>query len=649
MNQISCEDTITLRLIKPSVEEIWLKLFPVFTVEQVRSKGKELGYSQEREILSITDFENDSIITFEIRYTGQFQKRTEFSEFTAERAILRSEEILPIGPSAFQFLRLTISVPSDWETIAVGRLLSKNTTTDSTIFVREFDKPLPTLGWICAGKFWRRDAQHRDYSVSVFLDEKDSSSADSILSLSRDVLSFYSEKFIPYRFPNFSIVEVDDWVAGNNVLAIASPSFIMVKKDAFTTKDRFNQIQSILAHEIAHQWWPLSIFIQEEDAAFLSEGMCEYSSRLFHEDRRIVSVRDSLLNHPLLRPLLMRVQKGRDVPLRGRADLRSTPTQYLKAAYVLNMLRQILGKDNFMKLFKEYAENYFEKHAMLQDFKNIAERIYTNPLDDFFNQWIMNKGIPRLRIYNVKSLGKNGQWITTGRVRMVGYEKFSAYVDVYVETPSDEASVRVYVGIDSTGKYLNDVPFEIKSGEKPLRVALDPYGEVLKMQKLPAKLSDLREPADGVMIIGTLNNSTHLHELAMKDSSEMAKGGWSISLKYDTSVSLIDLQNERVILYGKETENRVIAEQVSKFPIGFRGDSVVVKGEVIFDSTLTLIQIIDNPFAVQGMIVWIAPFSELAKPELFPYDASWILIKGKEEIASSIWDVKDENLIVEIK
>lgn len=648
-SQMTCEDTITLRLIEPSVEIITLKLFPVFIVDRIQSKGKDVQYSHEREILSISDFETDSIITFEIQYRGQFPKRTEFSELTTERAVLRSEEILPNGPIAFQFIRLSISVPSDWETISVGRLISKESTIDSSTFVWEFDKPLPTIGWICAGKFWRKDILLQDYSISVFLDEDDSTSAESILSLSKDVLSFYSEKFIPYRFPSFSIVEVDDWIAGSNVLAIASPSFIMVKKTAFTTKDKFNQVQSILAHEIAHQWWPLSVFIQEEDAAFLSEGMCEYSSHIYNEKFGTMTQRDSLQNHPLLRPLLLRVQQGKDVPLRQKADLRATPTQYLKAGYVHNMLRQMLGDDKFLELYREYALHFKERKASFEDFQNLAEQKYGQSLSWFFDQWLTKKGVPRLKIYNVKSVPKETNWLTRGRVRLVGYEKYSTFVDIAVELPNGEAATRIFVGTDSLGKYQNDVPFEIITIEKPKRARLDPLSNILKIQKLPAKLTDLRDPADGLMIIGTIQNYQHLLQLARRDSIEMERGGWAISIKPDTGISLVDLQRERVIIYGKESENRIAAEQQTKFPLGFINDSLMIKGELLYDSLLALIQIIDNPFVAQGMMIWVAPLSEKSVPELFPYDASWILLRGKEEIASGAWEVKDEDLVIDIK
>jgi len=46
---------------------------------------------------------------------------------------------------------------------------------------------------------------------------------------------------------------------------------------------------------------------------------------------------------------------------------------------------------------------------------------------------------------------------------------------------------------------------------------------------------------------------------------------------------------------------------------------------------------------------WVAPLSPKAEPELMPYDHSWILVRGKEEIISGTWEVKDEEVVVEVK
>ncbi len=648
-NSISCIDTLVLKLSEPRPQEINVRLFPWFSIENISVDGRQADYSRDKEILKIKDIDGDSLASVVISYSGSLRYQSEFSKITPERAVLRAEEIFPYTKSALQSVQLTLIVPGNWETIALGELLLRNTTQDSSVFVWGSNMPVATMGWICAGKFKSNGIKSENGNIAIHLFEEDSSSAPNVIPYTADVLKFYSEKFSPYRFPKLDIVEVEDWVAGRNVLAIAAPSFIMVKKQAFTTDDKFNKVQSILAHEIAHQWWSHTVFVNDSDAAFLSEGMCEYSAHLYNESHGTMTLRDSLNRHPLLRPLLMRIQQGKDVPLRKKADLRSLLTHYLKAAYVHHMLRNTIGDTVFLDLYREYARRFSLKYVDMNNFQKLAGELSHKKLDWFFDEWVINPGIPRLKIYNVKSSEREKEWITRGRVRIAGYDKFTIAGFVGVKTAGGLEKKYFRLGADSTGIYRNDVPFEIATKEKPLRVMLDPDGDILKIQKLSSKLSDLRDPSFGLMIIGTLRNREHLLKLAKSDSVEMDKGGWSITMKYDTSVTLADLQQERVFIYGKPEENRVAAELEKKFPFCFRNDSVEINGEIISDSTLTLIQVIDNPFVANGTMTWIAPFSEKSTPELLPYDASWILLKGKEEISSGTWEVKDEDLVVEIK
>lgn len=163
------------------------------------------------------------------------------------------------------------------------------------------------------------------------------------------------------------------------------------------------------------------------------------------------------------------------------------------------------------------------------------------------------------------------------------------------------------------------------------------------------KLGDLRDPADGLMIVGTLHNSEYLLDLARKHSEQMERSGWSIEIKADTNITLGDLQTERVLLYGKPTENGVVEDLQGRFPLRFHRDSLVIHNETIFDSTLTLMQAIENPFIPQGIMCWIAPLSRKAEPDLLPYNHSWVLVRGKDEIASGSWEVRDEDLVVEIR
>ncbi len=644
---ITCTDTITIHRLNTLRDSLTLRFPPFYDVESFSLNGKERTFEGGEGVWTIKNPPRDSILECRIAYSGVLDFHSEFTRLTTDRAVLREEEFLPssFGPKRISSLRMTITVPADWSVFAPGDMVFRSTAGDSLTEVFSLDAPVPMIGWICAGKY----TEMNNLPVSVAFYREDSSSARPLADEAKRVLDFYGARFSPYRFSRLTLVEVDDWVAGRNVLAIAVPSMILVKKIALTAESKFDRAEAILPHEIAHQWWPMTVFIRDEDAALLSEGMCEYSSLLFSESSGKLSARDSLQHHPLLRPLLLRIENRKDLPLRQKADLRSIPTHYLKASFVHNMLRKVIGDSAFFLLYHRWAARYALRRVTQDDFQRLAEEISRKRLGWFFDQWTTNRGVPRLKIYRVKSDSVPGGWRTEGRVRILGYEQYTTPVDVAVECLDDTARQSVWLGADSTGAYHNDAGFDVRSRSKPLRATVDPQGDLLKIQKLPVKLSDLRDPSDGVMIVGTKHDKGPVLELARRDSSEMDRASWSLALKPDTASSLADLQQDHVILYGTARENSVVAQLEGKFPYHLVRDSIKIGRESVFDSSLALVQCIENPFNSRGLMVWIAPLSPAARPELLPYESSWCVVKGKEVISSGTWVVRDEDLSVKVR
>jgi hypothetical protein len=280
--EIICSDTVTVRILNPKAESIVFGLAPFFKLNEVWLNGEDADHERtkgEVKLEYIPDTQFDVVFDYEARMNFL----TEYSNIGLERAVLRDEEILPRGNRNVQSARFTIEVPSDWVAVAPGSLIKQDSVDGVNVFVWELNQAVPMLGWICAGKFKQEKKEGSIARISTFLFEDDSAHAARILSLTDSVLNYYSKTFSPYRFPKLSIVEVENWVAGKAVLAIATPSMILVKKLAFETEDEFNKYPMILPHEVAHQWWPITVFIEDKDAAFLSEGMCEYSARLFSE------------------------------------------------------------------------------------------------------------------------------------------------------------------------------------------------------------------------------------------------------------------------------------------------------------------------------------------------------------------------------
>jgi hypothetical protein len=637
---IRATDTLQIRRMTSGEDSLALTLLSWYEIASVRMNGRDVPYRHDNSRLVLHQLSGDTVVTLIVSYSGKVDPRSEFSRISAGEATLRAEEVLPSGPKTIGVFFLCVIVPRTWQVYAPGTCVRRSSQRDSLAVSFRLDAVVPSLGWICAGRW----TETGDSSVTIALLREDSTAGNALLPQVRDVLKFFSERFSPYRFGSLTVVEIDNWVAGNGVLGIAVPSMILVKKKALSASSRFDRAEAFIPHEIAHQWWPMTVFINDTDAALLSEGMCEYSALLYHEQTGDLSIRDSLQHHPLLRPLIRRIGNHQDVPLRRKADLRSLPTHYLKSCFVHSMLRKVVGDSCFFRLYREWARRYMLQEKSQDDFQHLAEELSGKKLGWFFDQWTGSGGIPRFKLYNVKSAKSADRWITRGRVRLVGYEKFTTPVDVGVETAGGMSRTAVWLGADSGGGYKNDVPFAVITDVKPHRVILDPSGTLLKYQRMPVKISDLRDPGECTMIVGSQDTTSYLGRLARRDSAEMERFDWSVVIKTDREATLADLQQGVVILYGKTEQNRMLEQILPKYPYRVSGDSILIGNESVADSTLALVQAIENPYQQQGMMIWIAPLSALAEPELLPFESSWSILRGRVEISSGTWEIADPDL-----
>jgi hypothetical protein len=662
-----CVDTVVVRYGAGESDSAFLRLHPAYSPVSVTIGDRQVPFSFRSGRLWWERGGGDSTAEIVIAFRGRIDFASEYTRVTADRAILKAEEVLPWGEGTLDSGRLGITVPSDWEVIAPGTRIPGPGRDDAPTVITggpidgagtrthlfEWKIPIASLGWICAGKYILSAGPPASGHTSLFRIPKegagDTARDAGIVALCDSLLRFYGGAFVPYRFDRFDVVEVDDWVAGWSVLAIAAPSFIMVKRMAFDTDDPYNRVETILPHEVAHQWWMGAVFPVPRAIALLSEGLCEYSSILYAGASGSGRSRDTLARSPLLRPLISKVKRGTAIPLDTALDIRSVLSQYLKAAYVHHMLRAQIGDGPFRETLSRFARRFEGRSAGIPDFRDVAEEVSGRDLGWFFDQWVTGKGLPALRAYNVRA-GKSGAgWLATGRLRVVGYDRYTVEATLEARSPAGISRTKVSVGFDTAGGYRNDVPFAIPCSAEPSSVAVDPDGALLLLRRLPPKLSDLRDPGDALMVVGGGSRGGLYRTLAAEDSARLARQGWDVRIIADSTVTLGDLQRDRLILYGGTSDNTVAADLRGALPMAVSGDSAVISGETVRDSTLGLIQAGANPWLDDGVLIWVQPFGGTARPEIRPFDDSWVLLRGAEKIDSGTWESVDDGMVAPVR
>jgi hypothetical protein len=156
-----------------------------------------------------------------------------------------------------------------------------------------------------------------------------------------------------------------------------------------------------IAHEIAHQWWGQAVGWKNYHEQWLSEGFAQYFAALFARERR---------GEPAFRDVMRQFrrwamdQSDQGAVYQGyrlghiKSDGRVfRALVYNKGASVLHMLRRLMGDDAFFRgLRRYYAENRFKK-AGTEDLQRAMQAEYKGSLDRFFERWIFQSGLPRVR------------------------------------------------------------------------------------------------------------------------------------------------------------------------------------------------------------------------------------------------------------
>ncbi|MFC1724344.1 M1 family aminopeptidase [candidate division KSB1 bacterium] len=148
--------------------------------------------------------------------------------------------------------------------------------------------------------------------------------------------------------------------------------------------------ESVTAHELAHQWWGDMVTCSDWHNIWINEGFASFSSALWEEKKYGKAAYEGYLNFWANRSYTGSIYIHDISDPWGIFDR----IVYYKAAFVLHMLRNIVGDDTFFAILLEYRDLFKWGNASTEDFQAVCEELYGNDLDWFFQQWIYGEGRP---------------------------------------------------------------------------------------------------------------------------------------------------------------------------------------------------------------------------------------------------------------
>lgn len=212
----------------------------------------------------------------------------------------------------------------------------------------------------------------------------------------KDTVDFYSDMIGPFSYEKLANIQSNS-VGGGMEAATA-----IFYGDNLVTGERTDRTRNVIIHEIAHQWWGNAVTENDWDHVWLSEGFATYFTLLYRE---YAYGRDDFLEGlaGARRSVMNFYADNRDYRIvhDNLDDMRRVTTgmQYQKGAWVLHMLRGMVGEDRFWAGIREYYRRYRDATASTDDFREVMENTYEPAIDltDFFEQWLYQGGFPHLR------------------------------------------------------------------------------------------------------------------------------------------------------------------------------------------------------------------------------------------------------------
>lgn len=367
---------------------------------------------------------------------------------------------------------ISVNVPSHMLVIGSG----KSTVSDSPASKKPNSNGLPTKtftfasprpsfpGTIIAGVFQEYKSDEAGMDLHVFFKPSHQALAPTYTTTAVQEFTYFITLYGLPISQRLNVVELPadtvPYAWAPEIAAFAGPSI--------TEKTNYR----LLANDIAHQWWGVSVSPASKDDWWLSDGFSRYSEAMYVENAAGAAGLEEAVKDMSVGALAYDT-----VPLSSasKLDLFSTEFQSLatdKGAMILHMLRWVMGDEKYLKTMREFAAQFAGKSASLDDFRAIAEKNYGEQLTWFFSQWLDSTGAPEFKVkYTVYRLGSNKGFRVTGQISQ-DLDLFRMPVNLKIDTDGKTEEKRIeVVGTNS--------PFTVETFGRPRRIAVDPDHRVL--------------------------------------------------------------------------------------------------------------------------------------------------------------------------
>ncbi|TYB67074.1 M1 family metallopeptidase [Nonomuraea sp. PA05] len=279
--------------------------------------------------------------------------------------------------------RFTVTVPGSVVAVANGDLVRKASKGGRTTYVWNSREPMAGyLATVSIGTFDLADSRIGRYRVTTAVDPKAAGDATGFAERHPPVLDYFSGLFGRYPYSSTGGIVDHAPEVGYALETQTRPIYPRVPSE------------SLLAHELVHQWFGNSVTPTLWRDIWLNEGFATYGEWLWSERRGAQSVQDAF-DEAYARPAEDEFWQTPTADPGGPENLFHAPV-YDRGAMTLHVLRGAVGDDAFFAILRAWVREHRYGNADTAAFVALSQRVSGKDLAGLFDAWLFKPGKPSL-------------------------------------------------------------------------------------------------------------------------------------------------------------------------------------------------------------------------------------------------------------
>jgi aminopeptidase N len=299
----------------------------------------------------------------------------------------------PLDKAKFRFV---IDVPAPYVVAANGALADTEEAGKRITYTWDMDYPMATyLATINIQTFEERtDESQSGVHIRNYFPDDLADAGVRTFAKQDEMIDYFETVFGPYPFDQYGVVVADV----NLGFALETQTISLFGKNVIERGTSASGIpaESVIAHELAHQWFGNSLTPATWRDIWLNEGFATYAQVLWAEHEYGPDAANQMIGQfyrEIRNPIL--AVRGVAAPGDPPPNRLFNTSVYLRGGWTLHALRLHIGDEAFFELLREYAERYKYGNVTTQDFIDLTVEISgDSSAAELLNAWLYEDAVP---------------------------------------------------------------------------------------------------------------------------------------------------------------------------------------------------------------------------------------------------------------